>query len=110
MIRITLQYFDGCPNWETTDQALAALLAEGRDATVERELIAGYDHAVHRGFAGSPTVLVDGVDPFAEGDPQPALACRVYETEAGPAGSPSIDQLRQAIARAERDSSNGDQR
>lgn len=110
MTRITLQYFDGCPNWETTDQALAALLAEGRDATVERELIASYDQAVQRGFPGSPTVLVDGVDPFAEGGPQAGLACRVYQTEIGPAGSPSTDQLRQALARAERGSSKGDQR
>ena len=110
MIRITLQYFDGCPNWETTDHALAALLAEGWDSTVERELIDSYDQAVKQGFPGSPTVLVDGVDPFAEGEMPPALACRVYQTEIGRAGSPSIDQLRQAIARAEKGSSYGDHR
>jgi hypothetical protein len=110
MIRITLQYFDGCPNWETTDQTLAMLLAEGWDAHVERELIDSYDRAVQRGFPGSPTVLVDGVDPFAEGEMPPALACRVYQTDTGRAGSPSIDQLRQAIARAEKGNSYGDQR
>jgi hypothetical protein len=110
MIRITLQYFDGCPNWETTDQALATLLAEGWDATVERELIDSYDLAVQRAFPGSPTVRVDGVDPFAEGEMQPALACRMYQTEIGPAGSPSIHQLRQALVRAEKGSSYGDRR
>lgn len=98
MIRITLQYFDGCPNWQNTDAILAALIAEGWDATVEHELIDSYDKAVERRFPGSPTVLVDGADPFTEGDPAPALACRVYATETGPAGSPSIDQLRRAIA------------
>jgi hypothetical protein len=110
MIRITLQYFDGCPNWETTDQALAVLLAEGWDATVERELIASYDQAAQRRFPGSPTVLVDGVDPFAEGEMRPALACRVYQTETGSAGSPTIDQLRQAVARAEKGNANSDHR
>lgn len=110
MIRITLQYFDGCPNWETTDQTLAALLAEGWDATVERELIDSDDQAKKRGFPGSPTVLVNGVDPFAGGEMPPALACRVYQTATGSAGSPSIDQLREAIARAEKGDSNGDRR
>ncbi|MGH8870625.1 MAG: thioredoxin family protein [Acidimicrobiia bacterium] len=110
MIRITLQYFDGCPNWETTDRTLCALLAEGWDATLERELIHSYDKAVERGFPGSPTVLVDGVDPFAEADAQPALACRVYQTETGTAGSPSTEQLRRAIAKAEKGHSHGDQR
>jgi hypothetical protein len=54
--------------------------------------------------------LVDGVDPFAEGEMPPALACRVYQTETGRAGSPSIDLLRQAIERAEKGNSFGDQR
>jgi hypothetical protein len=110
MIRITLQYFEGCTNWETTDRTLAALLAEGWDATVERELIDSYDTAVERGFHGSPTVLVDGVDPFADEDAQPALACRLYQTEAGPAGSPSIEQLRRVIVEAEGGHSHGCQR
>lgn len=110
MIRITLQYFDGCPNWETTARTLGALLAEGWDATVERELIGSYDTAVERGFHGSPTVLIDGVDPFMDRNTPPALACRMYQTETGPAGSPSIEQLRSAIARAEKGPSHGDER
>ena len=110
MTRITLQYFDGCPNWETTDQTLAILLAEGWDATVEYELIDSYEKAMERGFHGSPTVLVDGVDPFADKDTVPGLACRIYKTDAGPTGSPSMDQLRRALARAAKGDSNGDQR
>lgn len=110
MIQITLQYFDGCPNWETTDRTLSALLAEGWDARVERELVHSSDQAVERGFHGSPTVLFNGVDPFAEPDAPPALACRIYQTETGPAGSPSIEQLRRAIARAEEGPSHGDRR
>ncbi|MGI8516784.1 MAG: thioredoxin family protein [Acidimicrobiia bacterium] len=110
MIRITLQYFEGCPNRNTTDQVLAALLSEGWHATVEHELIDSYNKATVRGFQGSPTVLIDGVDPFAHPDAPPALACRVYQTETGPAGSPSIDQLRRAIASVEKGDSHGDQR
>lgn len=100
MTQITLQYFDGCPNWETTDRILTALLAEGWDITVTHELIDSHEKAVERRFHGSPTVLIDGVDPFADDDAPPALACRIYQTETGQAGSPSIEQLRQVFAEA----------
>lgn len=97
MTRLVLQYFDGCPNWETLRGHLATLIDEGLDATVEYELIDSHDKAVEREFLGSPTVLVDGADPFSDPTAQPGLACRVYHTERGPAGSPSLGQLRTAI-------------
>ncbi|MGH8946218.1 MAG: thioredoxin family protein [Acidimicrobiia bacterium] len=100
MIQITLQYFDDCPNWETTDRHIATL-AEGLDATIGYELIDSYEAAVESGFRGSPTVLINGVDAFADRNAQIGLACRVYTTEDGPAGSPTLDQLRRAIAEAE---------
>jgi len=59
-----------------------------------------YEKAVGRGFGGSPTVLVDGVDVFADRRAVAGLACRVYETEQGPAGSLTLDQLRTAIGSA----------
>jgi hypothetical protein len=99
-MNITLQYFDGCPNWETTRGHLATLLGEGLDAAIDYELIDTYEMAVDRGFGGSPTVLVDGVDMFADRRAVAGLACRVYDTERGPAGSPTLDQLRTAIGSA----------
>lgn len=95
---ITLQYFDGCPNWETTERHLATLIAEGLDATISHERIDGYETAVERGFRGSPTVLIDGVDPFADPNAPVGLACRVYKSDTGLTGTPTLDQLRQAIA------------
>lgn len=99
-MEITLQYFDGCPNWKTTAAHLATLVGEGLDATVEYELIDTHELAVARDFHGSPTVLIDGVDPFADDNAPVGLACRVYETEDGYAGSPTLDQLRAVIATA----------
>ncbi|MGQ0849559.1 MAG: thioredoxin family protein, partial [Actinomycetota bacterium] len=61
---ITLQYFDGCPNWKTTAEDLARLIDQGLLARISYELIDSEDAAVDRGFRGSPTVLIDGVDPF----------------------------------------------
>jgi hypothetical protein len=96
-MNITLQYFGGCPNWETTRAHLATLLGEGLDAAMDYELIDTYEMAVERGFGGSPTVLVDGVDAFGYRRAVAGLACRVYDTEHGSAGSPTLDQLRAAI-------------
>jgi hypothetical protein len=96
-MEITLQYFDGCPNWEITDRHLRALIANGVEASISYEVVETYEIAVQLGFRGSPTVLIDGVDPFAVADEPVGLACRVYQTEAGPAGSPSVDQLLQAV-------------
>ncbi len=42
---------------------------------------------------GSPTVMVDGADPFAEPLLPVGLACRVYPFKNGLAGSPTVEQL-----------------
>jgi len=44
-------------------------------------------------FHGSPTVLIDGVDPFADWNAPIGVACRVYATPAGLDGAPSVEQL-----------------
>jgi hypothetical protein len=47
---------------------------------------------------GSPTLLVDGADPFAAPGQVPSLSCRLYRDESGRAeGAPSVDALRRAI-------------
>ncbi|MGQ0842809.1 MAG: organomercurial lyase [Sporichthyaceae bacterium] len=48
------------------------------------------------GMCGSPTLLVDGVDPFASAGTEPSVSCRLYfEPDGRPAGAPSVDQLRE---------------
>lgn len=94
---VTLLYFDGCPSWETTAERLSDLGSEG-DLQVRRVRV-DTDADVDRwGFRGSPTVLVDGRDPFADGDEPIGMACRIYHTPDGPAGSPTVAQLRAALA------------
>jgi hypothetical protein len=47
---------------------------------------------------GSPTLLVDGVDPFAAAHQAPSLSCRLYTDETGGiCGAPSLAQLRTAL-------------
>lgn len=97
MMDVTLRYFDGCPNWEVADQRLHSL-ADEVEFTLRYEQVETSEEAERLSFAGSPTVLVDGVDPFATGDEPTGLACRVYATEEGPQGSPTLGQLRAALA------------
>ncbi len=99
-MRVTLQYFDDCPNWRETEAQLDTLRSEGFGLTVDRQLIDSPEAAEEHGFRGSPTVLVDGVDPFANPDAPVGLACRVYVTETGYAGTPSLDQLRTVLKQA----------
>ena len=96
MADVTLLYFDGCPNWRQADERLNQLQAEYA-FTLEHRRIETPEEAARVGFAGSPTVLVDGADPFATGDEPTGLACRVYDTPQGPQGSPTLAQLREVL-------------
>jgi hypothetical protein len=98
---VTLVYLDGCPNWRLAEERLrAALRAAGEtDTPVARLAVRSPEEASRIGFRGSPTVIVDGRDLFAEGGPLVGLACRVYETPEGPQGSPTVAQLLEAIRR-----------
>lgn len=97
---VSLLYFDGCPSWTVARDRLAEALAQvGREGLPVRHVrVETPEDAERLGFTGSPTILVDGRDPFAAGTGQPALACRVYATPDGFAGSPTVAQLVAALA------------
>lgn len=96
-MEITLLYFDDCPNWNETDRHLQQLQTECPDLTVTHRVVDSSEEAERVGFLGSPSIQVDGIDPFADPDAPVGLSCRVYQTPDGPAGSPTLDQLRTAI-------------
>ena len=97
---VNLVYSSDCPNWTVADDRLREALALlGRDdVRVEYQLLTTPEQAEAAGFRGSPTVLVDGRDPFAESDAPPGLSCRVFRTEAGLAGVPTVEQLLAVLA------------
>jgi hypothetical protein len=101
-VTVTLLYLPDCPNWQTADTNLrSALLQAGADLPVHRRLVDTIEDAERLGFLGSPTVLIDGRDPFATPGAVPGLSCRVYRTHAGLAGAPTVALLRAALANAE---------
>lgn len=95
---ITLLYFDGCPNWGQAAKHLDVLAAEFPDLNVTRRLVDTDTEAQRVGFHGSPSILFEGVDVFAPKDAPVGFSCRMYQTSDGPAGSPTIQQLRDAVA------------
>jgi hypothetical protein len=98
-MEVELLYFDDCPNWHTADAHLMALADDFPQMTVAHHLVDTLDEAERVGFRGSPTILVNGLDPFATAaDPVGGLSCRVYQTADGPAGSPTIEQVRAALS------------
>jgi len=98
-VKVTLQYFDGCPHWKLADERLARVLRglpRGR-VTLEYQRIDSPETAEQIGFHGSPTVLVDGRDPFATGAEPVGMSCRVFRTEDGAQGAPTEAQLRSVL-------------
>ena len=99
-VEVRLLYFDGCPHWTVAEERLRIALASigSGGQAIEHVLVETPEDAERLGFIGSPTVVVDGRDPFAKGGEQSALACRVYSTPQGPAGSPTIEQLVEVLS------------
>jgi hypothetical protein len=101
-VEVELLVVPGCPN----EAAAAALVRDvldelgWADTPLTVRTINTEAEAAFRGFAGSPSLLVNGDDPFAEPDRAPALACRVYRTPAGLRGLPDAAAVRTALRRA----------
>jgi len=64
MKNITLQYFEGCPNWKVALDRIheAVELSDLREVRIDLEQVetAAAAEAVH--FRGSPSVLINGRD------------------------------------------------
>ncbi|WP_082944379.1 alkylmercury lyase [Mycolicibacterium elephantis] len=99
-MRVEILYFDGCPNWQKCGERVhEALAAVGiADADVRYSRITTPDEAATSAFGGSPTVLIDGIDAFGA-PPISDLACRIYTTETGLAGLPTVAQLTSALSK-----------
>lgn len=94
---VTVLYFDGCPNWQVTLGHLEVLATEISDLHLSTKLVDTVEEAESSGFMGSPSVLINGIDAFAEDGAQVGLSCRVYHTPDGLAGSPTLNQLRDVL-------------
>ncbi|WP_406384697.1 hypothetical protein [Streptomyces sp. NBC_01618] len=101
-MKIEILVVPDCPNQLLAETRLRQALdgAGLSTTTVVTRVVADQAEAERSGFTGSPTVLIDGRDPFAEPGATPSLSCRIYRTPGGPAGAPGVGQLRQALLEA----------
>lgn len=98
-MHLTVLVVPGCPNVTLLEQRLTQALRGCRDVTVSRHAVADQDQAYRRGMRGSPTLLVDGIDPFADLGQPASASCRLYRDAHGRAeGAPTVRQLRSAIS------------
>ncbi|MDM4719176.1 hypothetical protein QTQ03_06030 [Micromonospora sp. WMMA1363] len=91
-----------CPNEGPAAEVLRRALDDVGLTTVEftTRIIEDQDEAEQIGFTGSPSVFIDGRDPFTEPDQRPALACRLYRDDTASSGVPPPEGLRQALRQA----------
>jgi hypothetical protein len=103
-MELTVLTVPGCPNAAALEERLAAALAGHPGVVVRRHQITGEQEAAEAGMAGSPTLLINGRDPFAAPGQVPGLSCRLYRDAAGrPARAPSVEELRRALGQADAD-------
>ena len=96
-VDVRIVYFEGCPHVDTARARVVAAIGDRTDVEVRLQRVDDAAGAIAAGMHGSPTILVDGVDPFAPIDAEASWSCRVYPPEIGSDGAPSVDQLRRAL-------------
>jgi hypothetical protein len=101
MLELTILAVPDCPNEPVLRDRLAQVLAGYPDAAVTRRVIQDEDGAARYGMHGSPTLLVNGSDPFAAPGTPASVSCRLYRDQGGPpGGAPPVAALREALRRA----------
>jgi hypothetical protein len=95
-VRIDILVVADCPHRAAARARVqAAVDRAGIAASVREVEVATTEDAVRLGMRGSPTILVDGRDPF--GDAEPSLSCRLYRAGGGFDGAPSVERLVAAL-------------
>ena len=99
--QVELLWWAGCPSTERALAELRGVMAElGLAASEVKVIEVGSEEQAREGqFRGSPTILIDGQDPFAgDGEEEVGLSCRVYRRRDGRISpTPDPEDLRDAL-------------
>ncbi|MEV6957306.1 thioredoxin family protein [Streptomyces sp. NPDC051183] len=89
-----------CPSLSLLRERLSEAL-ERRHVVLEWIEVPDAESAARQKMSGSPTLLLDGVDPFAHDGTGPSLSCRLYRHADGTTdGAPTLAELRRVLAGA----------
>lgn len=99
-----LLYFDGCPSWhQALENLRQALTLHGLGMQVSLIQVKDQANADELRFPGSPTLRISGKDLFPEDADEYGFGCRLYQTEDGLKGWPTmpmiLDRLRDLASR-----------
>jgi hypothetical protein len=102
-VEVELLVVPGCPDEAAAVKLVRSVLDElGRsDTPLTLRTVDTQADADPQRFTGSPTLRVNGRDPFAQPGRPPALVCRVYSTPAGLRGLPDAAAVRAALGTAD---------
>ena len=99
---IEILHVPGCPNLGLARARLAAALEQTATAAAVHEVVvADHTRAHELGMHGSPTITIDGRDPFAQNADGGSLSCRLYWAGGSPDGAPGVTAMIEAIATAQ---------
>ncbi|MFE3103168.1 organomercurial lyase [Nocardia tengchongensis] len=97
-MRLEILQVPDCPNVTVLEDRIGqAIAGEPVTVDIEHRLVTDQEQAVATGMTGSPTLLIDGRDPFAVAGSVPSLSCRLYPSADGLDGAPSVPALRAAL-------------
>jgi hypothetical protein len=101
-VNIEVRHIDECPNWESVGTVLNELIAEFEldDLTPSFTLMRTPKDAAKHRFAGSPTILIDGIDLVPNVQSTAELACRVYHYGTRMVGAPTKTMLKAGLLRS----------
>ncbi len=101
-MHIAILHVPDCPNLDLTRSRVSAALDQtGVEASVGVVLVDGPTVADELGMRGSPTITIDGHDPFDHDQGRGSMSCRLYWAEGRIDGAPGVEELIAAIARAQ---------
>ena len=99
-VNIDIVHMPDCPNLAVArDRLNKALDGTALTAAVREVEVTTVAHAARAGLRGSPTILIDGHDPFGGDGLATSLSCRLYRNDDGFDGAPTVAQLIDALAR-----------
>jgi hypothetical protein len=97
---VQLVYFQGCPSWQAARKRLRSALdlTDNDGTSIQLVEVQSAAEIAGTGFAGSPTLLIDGKDLFPVPGRVAGLTCRLYPTSEGLRGSPTLEALVAALS------------
>ena len=100
MVQIDVLYTPDDENAQTVANLVEKVVADqGIDAQIEYTVIKSDKQAFDHGFIGSPTIRVNGVDPWPIPNAPAGMRVRLFFTAEGPLDYPSYEMLVEAISR-----------